>query len=263
LRERDLAPLLAEFRSLSESERRPKLESAEAALPKRPVPRPPEGGLIIRGYCTYMKSGEQGRAERATQYYYKENPDAWAAETQSDMLWLTESEWRSLIPRELEPGARVEVSEAIRRRFFGTIGIEYLEGSVNALPVSESALIITVRRPLLDSRLDLRIEGFGRMGMPQSAASASDSHTRGCEVRVVGRIVYDARQRKIESFDLAGVGEAWGNKMEYTRREVRLPEPRWMYGIACELVTGQSPYDHIPPYNMLHYGGTGNYFAEK
>jgi hypothetical protein len=210
-----------------------------------------------------MKSGAAARPGRAMQFYYKENPDAWAAETQSDMLWLTESEWRSLIPRELESGARVEVSGPIRRRFFGTIGIDYLEGSVNALPVRESSLVITVRGRVSDERYDLRVEGFGRMGKPRTPTSADEPHTRGCDVRVIGRITFDARRRRIEAFDLAGVGEAWGNKMEYTQREIRIPGSTWMYGIACELVTGQSPYDRIPPYNMLHYGGGMDYFAEK
>jgi hypothetical protein len=35
-----------------------------------------------------------------------------------------------------------------------------------------------------------------------------------------------------------------------------------MYGIACELVTGDSPIDRIPPYNLLHYNGAGPYFEK-
>ena len=92
------------------------------------------------------------------------------------------------------------------------------------------------------------------MGRPDFEGSAREPHSRGCEARVIGRIIFDNRLRRIEAFDLAGVGEAWGNKMEYTRREIRLPGSRWMYGISCELVNGHSPYDRIPPYNMLHYG---------
>jgi len=32
-----------------------------------------------------------------------------------------------------------------------------------------------------------------------------------------------------------------------------------MYGIACELVTGDAPQDLIPPYNLLHHNPTGPY----
>jgi hypothetical protein len=264
LRERDLAPLLAAFRALPEGERKPKLpDSTTAKTPKRPVPPPPTGGLIVRGYCTYMTTGEKNRPARATQFYYKENPDAWAAETQSDMLWLTEKEWRSLIPAKMTPGTQIEVPEEIRRRLFGTIGIDYMEGSVNALPVRESVMTITVDLDPKSGVKGLRIDGYGKMGKAPDPASKDEPRTRGCDLRVIGRIGYDAKAQKITSFDLAGIGEAWGNKMEYTRREIRIPGTRWTYGIACELVTGDAPYDRIPPYNMLHYGGGMKYFTKE
>jgi hypothetical protein len=35
-----------------------------------------------------------------------------------------------------------------------------------------------------------------------------------------------------------------------------------MYGIACEMVTGNAPQDMIPPYNLLHYTDQGSRKAE-
>ena len=37
----------------------------------------------------------------------------------------------------------ITVPEEIQRRFFSTIGIDYMEGSVNALPLRESTMSIT------------------------------------------------------------------------------------------------------------------------
>ena len=76
----------------------------------------------------------------------------------------------------------------------------------------------------------------------------------------------DPVQRRLQSPPaksnfLAVIGEAWGHKMEYTRREIGTPGPKWKYGIACELVTGTAPDDLIPPYNMLHYGSKMKYFS--
>ena len=263
LRETDLAPLLAAFHVLPEHERQPTLpDAADAKAPERPVPMPPKGGLIVRGYCTYMKANQEAPPKRAKQFYYKENPDAWAAETQSDMLWLTEPEWRSLIPVEGQVDTKMKVSDAIQQRFFSTMGIDYMEGSVNALPVRESEMTITLDANASTGQMLLLIEGYAKMGQPLDPSSKQDPRSRGCELRITGRILYDSKKDKIGAFDLAGVGKAWGNKMDYTRREIRLPNSPWHYGIACELVSGKSPYDRIPPYNMLHYGSGMKYFSE-
>jgi len=263
LRAAELAPALAEFRMLPETERKPALEDPDkATAPDRPVPQPPAGGLVIRGYCAYTTKPENGKVARARQFYYRENPDAWAAETQSDMLWLTEAEWKSLIPAGAQPGTAREVAAPIRERFFSTIGIDYMEGSVNSLPVRSSILTLTVTES--DARgVTLQLDGYGHMGAPFSEQTRDKPHSRGCEIRVLGRVHYDAGTRKIDRFDVAGNGLAWGSKMEYTKREIRIDENPWTYGIACELVTGERAIDRIPPYNLLHYGSAGPYFEKS
>ena len=265
LRKRELAIALEAYRRLPKGQRTP--EPPDPSLAKaaqRPVPQPPENGLILRGYCTYMqpdvRAGQEGRLIRSREYYYKENPDRWAAETQSDLLWLTEAEWKSLIPADPKPGAKVEAADAIQKRFYGTIGIDYMEGSVNSLPVRESTFTLTVAE-VSDAKLLLRVEGRAAMGKPLDDQSRDQPETRGCELRIVGEISYDRAQRKIDRLDIAGVGRAWGNKMNYVGREVRLADHPWHYGIACELVTTRTPANLIPPYNLVHYNSTPPYFA--
>lgn len=147
LREKDLAPLLATFRALPKDARKPQLSDPKLAIPpKRPVPKAPENGLVVRGYCTYLKADENGKPQRAKRLYYQQNPDARAAETQNDMLWFTEAEWRSLIPQDSTPGTKIKVPQEVQRRFFSTIGIDYMEGSVKALPLRESAMTIVVEK---------------------------------------------------------------------------------------------------------------------
>ena len=181
--------------------------------------------------------------------------------TQSDMLWLTEAEWRSLIPADAQPGTAREVAAPIRERFFSTIGIDYMEGSVNSLPVRSSIMSLTVTEH--DARgVTLRLDGYGHMGEPFSEQTRDNPHSRGCEIRVRGRGHYDAESRKIDRFDVAGSGQAWGNKMEYTEREIRIADYPWTYGIVCELVTGTGAIDRIPPYNLLHYGSAGPSFKK-
>jgi hypothetical protein len=262
LRAAELAPVLAEFQALPETARKPKLEDpAKATPPSRPVPEPPDGGLIIRGYCAYTTKAEDGKVARARQFYYRENPDAWAAETQSDILWLTMEEWQSLIPTDAKPGTVSEVAAPIRERFFSTVGIDYMEGSVNSLPVRSSTITLTVTESDAGG-VTLRLDGYGHMGEPFAEQNRDKHHSRGCEIRLLGWVHYDAGTRKIDRFDVAGSGQAWGNKMEYTRREIRIDAYPWTYGIACELVTGTRAIDRIPPYNLLHYGSAGPYFKK-
>jgi hypothetical protein len=263
LRERELSSVLGEFRDLPESERKPAMaDSSTAIAAKRPVPQPPPKGAIIRGYCTYLRRGEDGTIIRAREFYYKENPDRWAAETQSDMLWLTEAEWKSLIPTDPRPGVSVSVDPAIQHRFFSTIGIDYLEGSVNSLLPRRTELALTVVSSPTNT-VSMRLDGYAAMGHEFQPEVRTQPHTRGCEIRVLGWVDYDTDQRTLTRFDIVGLGQAWGNKMNDTQREIRLESHPWYYGIACELVKGSSPLDLIPPYNLIHYGSAGPYFPRN
>ncbi|MEM7393497.1 MAG: hypothetical protein AAF492_14220 [Verrucomicrobiota bacterium] len=263
MRAKELDPVLAEYRRLPREQRLAELEDpALATPPRRIVPQPPANGLIIRGYCTYLKRNAQGFA-RSKQYYYKQNPNRWAAETQSDMLWLTETEWRTLIPENPEPGQRMDVIDTIQQRFFSTIGIDYMEGSVNALPANETQMHITVEN-VTEDIIQLRLDGTGQMGTGRDMAELLRDRpkSRGCEIRILGHLTYDRKKQRLTRFDIAGVGHAWGNKMEYTRRAIHLDDYPWLYGIACELIEGDTPMERIPPYNLLHYGSGLSYFPK-
>jgi hypothetical protein len=263
LRQSDLQAVLDEYERLPREQRTPPLEdSARAQPPKRPVPQPPPNGLIVRGYCTYLHHDQQKGFVRSTEYYYKQNPDRWKVETQSDLLWLTESEWKSLIPANPRPGDRSEVAAPIQRRFYGTIGIDYMEGSVNSLPPRQTTMTLTVQK-VDDQAIVLRLDGFAQLGKELYEKSRAEANSRGCELSVLGEVRYDRKKQAIVRFDVAGVGRAWGNKMDYIHREIRLDQYPWMYGIAWELVTGDTPQDRIPPYNLLHYNSTGPYFGSR
>jgi hypothetical protein len=264
LREKELSKVLDEFKALAEADRKPALpDIAAAAAPKRPLPPPPPNGLILKGYCAYVRRDDDGRLQRSTEWYYKENPDRWAAETQNDFLWMTEAEWKALVPADPKAGDRADVPAPLQKRFFGTLAIDYMEGSVNSLAVRESTMTLTVEKASAEA-VELRLDGYGKLGRGLDEAARQEKNSRGGEARVLGRLRYDRSKKAFDRFDVVGAGEAWGNKMEYVRREVRLDRYPWLYGIAFELVKGDRAEDRIPPYNMLHYGGaTQPYFGGK
>ncbi len=261
MREKELAAVVKEYQRLPQAVRKPQLEDpSKATPPKRAVPKPPPDGLIVRGFCTYLRRDDTGKTVRSKEYYYKENPDRWAAETQSDMLWLTKAEWKSLVPTEPKHGDRSQVSKSIQQRFFSTIGIDYMEGGVNSLVPRKTSMTLTVERVTPDA-IAMRLDGYGSMGKPLSEKLRNEPRSRGCEVRVVGYLNYSMRKKKFDRFDVVGLGEAWGDRMN---REIRIGRYPWMYGIACELVKGDEPIDLIPPYNLFHfgYGSAESYFGK-
>lgn len=263
MREKELAKILEQFKALPEEDRKPQIEvPANVEPPKRILPSPPENGLILKGYCTYLRPDASGRIVRSPEWYYRDNPDRWPAETQSDMLWLTEAEWKSLVPADPRNGGRSDVALPIQKRLFCTIGIDYMEGSVNALLARETSLTLTVEN-VTPETLSMRLDGTAKLGKELEEKARKEKNTRGCEVRVLGYVVVDRARTAITRFDIVGLGLAWGNKMEYIRREIRLDAFPWMYGIAVELVGTRRPIDLVPPYNMLHYGSGQKYFDER
>lgn len=263
LRERELGPALDEFRKLPEEERKPTLPDAkEAQPPKRPVPPPPENGLILRGYCTYLKRDPEGRIVRSPEFYYRQNPDRWPVETQSDFFWLREKEWKALVPASPKVGDTIEVAAPVQKRFYGTMAIDYMEGSVNSLAPRESTMTLKVEK-VADDRIQLRLDGKSLLGKDANESAKQEKNSRGGEIRILGFVEVDRKTGAFDRFDLVGVGRAWGNKMEYVSREVKLDAYPWLYGIACELVKTRTPIDVIPPYNMLHYGGATQPYFDK
>ena len=114
-----------------------------------------------------------------------------------------------------------------------------------------------------DKGIRMKLEGSGQMGKPMDEQSNAESHSRGCEILVIGDLHVD-EEGKFDRFNLAGVGRAWGNKRKNTQRIIGVEGSSWLYGIACEIVTPQTPADHIPPYNLLHYNGSGkSYFPKR
>jgi hypothetical protein len=263
MREKELAKVLEEFRALPEEERKPRIEVPEGvAPPRRALPPPPANGLILKGHCSYVQPDPSGRIVRTRAWYYRDNPDRWPVETQSDMLWLTEAEGRSLLPADPKKGDRAPVALPIQKRFFSTIGIDYMEGSVNALVPRETSLWLTVESVAPES-LSLRLDGAAKLGKEFDPNAKSSKNTRGSDVRVLGYVGVDRARMLITRFDVVGLGLAWGNKMEYLHREIRLDSEPWMYGIGVELVATRRPIDLVPPYNLLHYGSGMKYFDEK
>ena len=144
------------------------------------------------------------------------------------------AERKSLIPANPKPGDRQEVAEAIRKRFYSTIGIDYMEGSVSALPTRKSTMSLTVdeggRQRWCCAWKGTRIWARISTEAPprgQAAAASCACSAHALRPQKTGDHAFRRRRRR----------PAGGRT-----NEIRLDQYPWMYGIACELVTGdESP----------------------
>ena len=252
-----LAPLAKEFKRLPAERRMPEISDNKNLLAKKKLAIP-NGGLALQAHCTLLEHNKQGIAElsRAEVFYYPQNPNRWKFETQTDSFWLTEAERKSLIPAgDLKVGNETNVGENIQSRFFSTVGIDFNQGSIPSAKVRNSTMLLKIQR-ITDETVELRLEGYGQMGVPYDKSKLGQPRSRGYEIRLLGLMVYSKQDHEIERFDIVGVGEAWGK----VRNEKKIFPGTWNYGIACELIPEGSPVNTVPPYNLLHYGAAGPYF---
>src|SRR5262249_14845171 len=109
---------LAEWARLPEEERKPKFPTG---LPKvanmSSPPAPPKNGLILKSYIRALQRDPgDGQLIRTDKMTVADGSYNYAAEPQLDHVWLTEKEWRSLLP-ETKVGATREVPNDIVDRF--------------------------------------------------------------------------------------------------------------------------------------------------
>ncbi|MDQ3621769.1 MAG: hypothetical protein M3463_04670, partial [Verrucomicrobiota bacterium] len=216
--------------------------------------QPPPGGIIIKVHARaldYEKSPPVEATTGASRGRSLDLNDALFADAQCkigggdeasrDHLWLTEPEWRSLIPEQPQPGARSSVPANIAERILRFHLLDNTRGEPpmwrrEEIRARELDLIVQSVTP---AEIQLRLEGSALLATEADLETAS----RGYQPRLLGFIKYDRKQRRLTQFDLVAVGDHWGGG-PYTRnaRPGRTP-----LGVAFELSSGESPADRIAP----------------
>jgi hypothetical protein len=253
----DLEAALQKWKALPAEQRKPKpLKLGEA----RTLPiAPPANGLVLRVYTRNLKRDAKGQMARITPKDVEDRKafpqeewmwgDAIYTEPMPDVLWLTEAEWKSLLPASPKQGMSYPVPAPIRMRIFRFYLINSTFGLAPAWKLGEvrsGKLTLTVEEtsPVLRLRLD---------GAAVLAEDANlDKAEHGFDGKLAGYLVYDPQKKAVTRFDMVAVGDSWGGDWEGGRfsRPGRTP-----LGIAFELTRGKSAADLIPP--------KGRYFKEE
>jgi hypothetical protein len=234
--------------------------------PLRAPPTPPAGGLIIKVYYrAFMRDGpgklryvtakdlwhdtEGKKTEEKLESTYPGSITT--PQAQPDHMWLTEAEWKSLIPATPRQGDKFPLPAGIKDRIIRWhLNPLSVYGETNALgpkSVRTAEMTLTVEA-VTASLVRLRLDGFAKLGNEPPAEVAAGKcaciDQWGYEPRVLGFIEYDTRKKVITRFDAVALGDQFGRLGIADSATRKGLQP---LGISFELVTGNAPADRIPP----------------
>jgi hypothetical protein len=183
---------LKKWRVLPESERRPgAVEVGSPEIIDRDYARrPPPRGLIANVHARALDRGKDaGFADAACTVGAGNEPSL-------DHLWLTESEWRSLVPVRAKPGDRLPVPRPVADRLLRFHFVDHTRGEPTFWrreEIRRGDLGLTVERSD-ESGVDLRVDG--------SVLLETSDNSRGYDAAVAGKITYQSREDRITRFDV-------------------------------------------------------------
>jgi hypothetical protein len=232
-----LEEALLAWNRLPAGDRRPNaFQVPESGKPDSRYERtPPSGGLILNSYTRILERTRQGG--------YVSGSCSFTGGDQSarDHVWLKESDWQSLLPKEFRTGEQYPVSRPVADRLARYHLVDNTRGEPTFWETSQVRrlnLTWTVDRATEDD-VRLRLEGDVLLSTSEDLRKAD----RGFDVRVFGYLHYDRQQKRIDRLDVVAVGDHWGQG-HYTpgARSGRKP-----LGIALELGRADRPEDRVPP----------------
>jgi hypothetical protein len=232
-----LAECLRRWQELPANERRPaaveipSLDRTDARYHHTPRP----GGLILNVYTRILDRDAKGETCRGSCPVEGGNLAA------HDHLWLTEAEWKSLVPAGARPGDSFPVPRRLMLRILRFHLVDNTRGEPPAWSVQQ------VRRASMKLTVEEAGPGGVKLRLDGSALLATDTDPararRGFDVRLLGYIHYDAGKRAIDRFDVVAVGDHWGESaLTRGARPGRAP-----LGVALSLARGDAPADRVPP----------------
>jgi hypothetical protein len=195
---------------------------------------PPAGGLIVRVHARILdRTGDEFcKGECKTT-----GGDAAAR----DFLWLTREEVQRMAPARTDPGTTYELPKPVAERM---ICFHLLDNTRGEPPfwdrkhIRHSKLTLTVVKATAEA-IDLRLDGEVLLSTDDDPAKAD----RGYEARIRGELRYLPAKQTFDRFDVAAVGEHWGEGT-FTRGS---RPGRSLLGVAFGPVAGDRASDRVPP----------------
>ena len=225
------------WKALPESERKPgAVQVGDAGATDPQFTRtPPAKGLILNAFARLLDREADGRFKDAS------GDTGRGDEASRDHLWITEAEWKSLVPAAPRVGEKFPLPERIAARLARFHLVDHTRGEPNfwsAEDVRTSRLSLVVEEAGAKT-MKLRLEGNVLLSTDADTAKAQ----RGYDARVRGLLEFDRERKAFTRFDIVAVGDHWGRGVHTgPARSGRTP-----LGLAFELTDGKSPADRVAP----------------
>jgi hypothetical protein len=273
--------LLDEFNKLPDEDRRPNGgKIPDLKLGESAVPAPPKNGLILRVHTRAMaRDGKGGYRAVAVEDYPLAKGDVkhfeWLKSFGNfgpnvDSMWLTEEEWRGLVPAKPTRGERFDVAPAVTERLarFHLVPHKMVGGGGGwgKKAVNKASLNLTVEE-VTEGMVRLRAEGFAHLGSAYDAEKATTPNGplgHGYEAPLHGLLEYDRKKERFTRFDLIALGDVWGRWGDANGKSMTVERPgRNPVLVAIELAKGDSPTERIPPGGWGWYLNAFGYFGVR
>lgn len=179
----------------------------------------------------------------------------WPAEPQCDHVWLTEAEWKSLVPAEPKKDAVFAVPQAISQRIATFHLLDKALGCPGFFWSKAACEMSLAIESVSESEVRMRLQGEARLGEKDG----------GYPVRFGGFLAYDRTKKQFTRFDLLALGKDGGEqrtpKVRDSSLNISYEAPKGsapLLAVAFELVSGQRELDRVPPYAVM-YGSEKSY----
>ncbi len=239
-----LKQALAAWKKLPAEQRKPgAVKVAEAGKPDANFTRePPKDGLILNVYTRMLDYDKTGFLQCGKCSVPGSEASA------RDHVWLTEAEWKSLIPANAKVGGEHALPARVVERILRFHLVDNTRGEPafwKKEEIRRHSLLLRVTAVDGES-IRMRVDGSALLATEASATEAK----RGFDARLHGLIDVNRKRNELRRFDLVAVGEHWGEG-PHTRgaRPGRSP-----LGIAFELATSDSAADRVPPQGARESG---------
>jgi hypothetical protein len=204
---------LAEWSKLPALERKPgavhvKPLRGKDAQVHRLYQRPP-GMLIAKVYTRPVKRNAKGEWSIGTRGSAKADPRTMLG---LDHLWLTEAEWKSLLPAHPRVGDKLPVpSPLVDRlvRFHITLEIQGCTLGHRAEDIRSCQMTLTVEK-VSSAGVRLRLDGSVLLASPAGKGGEVNKNIGyGFDGKYLGYLNYNATKKAIDRFDIVALGDSW------------------------------------------------------